>query len=64
MIERVWGFQDDRGVVDRLTHYCHIVETGIQSYRFLHYTKQGKTQIKAREQGRRGTQKKDPPETE
>jgi len=35
----------------------HIVETGNQSYRFLHSTKQAKTQIKAREQGRFGIQK-------
>ena len=50
-------------LIGRLTHHSHIVETGNQSYRFLHSTKQAKTQINAREQGRCGTQKEDQPET-
>ena len=39
-------------LLDRLTHHCHIVETGNESYRFRHSSPTAKARIKSREQAR------------
>lgn len=40
-------------LLDRLTHHCHIVETGNESYRFRHSSGAAKTRIQSREGAKR-----------
>jgi DNA replication protein DnaC len=50
-------------LLDRLTHHCHIVETGNESYRFRHSSQTAKARIKSREQARVKLQEVPPPTT-
>ena len=41
-------------LLDRLTHHCHIVETGNESFRFRQSSQTAKARVTAREQSKRG----------
>jgi DNA replication protein DnaC len=49
-------------LLDRLTHHCHIVETGNESWRFQHSSTAAKSRIGSRERAKRAAQHEPAPE--
>ena len=60
MAQRVGDAKMTTALLDRLTHHCHILETGNESHRFRHSSTTAKTRIKSREQAGKGGKQEAP----